>query len=111
MVTVKKNAVKSATSVGLPRPCGDRVMVRLCPVETSTPGGIVLPGQAQEQSREGHVVAVGPGRMLASGERAPVAVSVHDRVLVSTYAGERYGDKSENLMMVREDDIMATFPS
>ena len=63
------------------RPLGDKVVVRAATSDERTAGGIVLPDAARERPQQGSVVAVGPGRLLDNGERAPMAVQVGDTVI------------------------------
>ena len=90
------------------RPLRDRVVVRRLEEETTTAGGIVLPGSATEKQTQGIVVAVGDGVILDSGEKRPVGVSVNDKVLF----GESYNTSTvkidgEELLILSESDIYA----
>jgi len=88
-------------------PLGDRVVVKPLSAEEKTAGGIVLPDAAKEKPQRGKVIAVGPGRLLDSGERCPIAVKVGDEVLFAKYGGnESEGDKKE-VKILRESDILA----
>lgn len=98
-------ATKDATRTTI-RPTGDRVFVRRENMEEETPGGIVLPDQAQEKKAFGHIVAVGPGRLLASGERADMTLKVDDYVCFAPFA-ETITIDDEELIALREDDIYA----
>lgn len=89
------------------RPLADRVVVRQLEAETTTSGGIILPGNAAEKPNQGEVIAVGPGQTLDSGEVRPVAVSVGDRVLFGKYASTEHRVDGEELLIVREADILA----
>jgi len=88
------------------RPLHDRVLVRRADEETTTPGGIVLPGNAQEKPQMGEVVAVGDGKILESGERRSLDVKVGDRVYFGKYAGSEIKVGNEEYMIMREEDIM-----
>jgi len=88
------------------RPLHDRVLVRRAEEETTTPGGIVLPGNAQEKPQMGEVVAVGDGKILESGERRSLDVKVGDRVYFGKYAGSEIKVGNEEYMIMREEDIM-----
>ncbi|RMG37177.1 MAG: co-chaperone GroES [Planctomycetota bacterium] len=88
-------------------PLDDRVVVELVEAEETTPGGIVLPDTAKEKPQRGRVVAVGPGRLLDSGERCPVSVSVGDEVLFGKYSGTDVEVDGKELKVLRESDILA----
>lgn len=89
------------------KPLDDRVVVRAADSESKTAGGIVLPDNAKEKQQRGKVVAVGPGKLLDSGERAALAVSVGDEVLFGKYAGNDVKVNGEELKIMRESDILA----
>ena len=88
-------------------PLDDRVVVELVEAEETTPGGIVLPDTAKEKPQRGRVIAVGPGRLLDSGERCPVSVSVGDEVLFGKYSGTDVEVDGKELKVLRESDILA----
>lgn len=90
-------------------PLDDRVLVRPFDAEEVTPGGIVLPDVAKEKSQFGEVLEVGPGRMLADGSRAAVAVTVGDTILFSKYAGTEMKVAGEKLQMMRESEILGVY--
>jgi chaperonin GroES len=92
------------------RPLGDRVVVRPGKEEEVTRGGIVLPDTARKKPREGEVLAVGPGKMLDSGERAPVEVAVGDIVVYSEYGGTEIPVNGEELVILDEGSILAVNP-
>ena len=89
------------------RPLHDRVVVRRLAAETTTQGGIVIPDSATEKPIQGEVVAVGDGTLLDSGERRPLDLRVGDRVLFGKYAGTEVKLDGEELLVMREADIMA----
>lgn len=90
------------------RPLEDRVVVKPFEAEETTAGGIVLPDTAREKSLQGEVVAVGPGKLLEkSGERADMSVKVGDRVLYGKYAGTEIELNGEDVVILRENDILA----
>ncbi|MGL4461552.1 MAG: co-chaperone GroES [Planctomycetia bacterium] len=89
------------------KPLDDRVVVRAADSEEKTAGGIVLPDRAKEKQQKGEVVAVGPGRLLDSGERAALSVKVGDTVLFGKYAGNEVKVDGEDLKIMRESDILA----
>ena len=88
-------------------PLGDKVVVKRLEAETETSGGIVLPDSATEKPKEGRVLSVGDGRLLADGERAPHQVSEGDRVLFSQWAGSEVIVDEEELLIMNEEDILA----
>jgi chaperonin GroES len=88
------------------RPLQDRVVIRRMEEERTSAGGIVLPDSAQEKPVQGEVVAVGNGKVLDSGESRPLDVKVGDRVLFGKYSGTEVKIGDEDLLVMREDDIM-----
>lgn len=93
------------------RPLHDRVIVRRMEEETTSPGGIVIPGSAAEKPSQGSVVAVGKGKLLDSGELRVLDVKVGDRVLFGKYSGSEVKVEGEDLIVMREDEIMAIIES
>lgn len=87
------------------RPLGDRLVVKVVK-EEMTAGGIVLPDTAQEKPQIGEVIAVGPGRMLDSGERAKMEVAKGNKVLFAKYAGTEVKLSGENYLLIAEKDIL-----
>ncbi len=88
-------------------PLDDRVVVEPMEAEEVTAGGIVLPDAAKEKPQRGTVVAVGPGRLLDSGDRCPVAVEVGDEVLYGKYGGTDIEVDGTEYKILRESDILA----
>ena len=88
------------------RPLHDRVIVKRVEEETTTPGGIVLPGTAAEKPSQGKVLAVGNGKLLDNGSVRPLEVKVGDKVLFGKYAGNEVKVDGEDLIVMREEDIM-----
>ena len=88
-------------------PLEDRVVVRPHEAEEKTAGGIVLPDAAKEKQQRGTVIAVGPGRLLDSGERSAVSVQVGDEVLFGKYGGTEIEVDGEEVKILRESDILA----
>ncbi|MDO8954382.1 MAG: co-chaperone GroES [Gammaproteobacteria bacterium] len=88
------------------RPLHDRVLVRRAEEETTTAGGIVLPGSATEKPIKGEVVAVGKGKILENGTVRPLDVKIGDTVYFGKYAGTELKVDGEELLMMREEDIM-----
>ena len=89
------------------RPLDDRVVVEPVEAEEMTAGGIVLPSAAKEKPQRGTVVAVGPGRMLDSGERGGVSVSIGDVVIYGKYGGTDIEVDGDEIKILREADILA----
>ncbi len=89
------------------KPLDDRVVVEPLDAEETTAGGIVLPDAAQEKQQRGKVVAVGPGRLLDSGERCAVSVKVGDEVLFGKYGGSEIEIDGKDVKVLRESDILA----
>ncbi len=87
------------------RPLGDRVVLRAAKREEKTTSGIVLPDTAKEKPQEAEVVAVGPGH-FEDGKLVEVAVKVGDRVIFSKYSGTEVKFNDEELLIVREADIL-----
>ncbi len=88
------------------RPLQDRVIVKRMGEETTSAGGIVLPDSATEKPIRGEVLAVGPGKILDSGEKRPLDISVGDTVLFGKYSGTEVKLDDEELLVMREEDIM-----
>ena len=88
------------------RPLHDRVVVRRKEEETTTPGGIVLPGTATEKPVQGEVLAAGHGKILESGQVRPLDVKVGDTVLFGKYSGTEVKVNGEEVLVMREEDIM-----
>ena len=89
------------------RPLGDKVVVKALTSDERTAGGIVLPDTAKERPQQGKVVAVGPGRVLDSGDRAPMAVQVDDTVIFSKYGGNELKLDGEEYLILDQDSIYA----
>jgi chaperonin GroES len=89
------------------QPLGDRVVVRPSEKEEVTKSGIILPDTAKEKPQEGKVLAVGPGRLADDGKRIAMDVKVGDEVLYVKYGGTEVKIDGEELMILRESDILA----
>jgi chaperonin GroES len=89
------------------RPLHDRVLVKRVEEETKSPGGIVLPGSAAEKPSRGTVQAVGRGKLLDNGDVRPLDVKVGDHILFGKYSGSEVKVEGEELIIMREDEIMA----
>ena len=91
-------------------PLADRLVVRPIEREEVTKGGIVLPDTAREKPQEGEVLAVGPGRMSDDGKRLAMDVKVGDIVIYAKYGGIDYKLDDEDVLILRESDILAKKP-
>jgi len=89
------------------RPLDDRVIVQPNEAEETTAGGIVLPDSAREKPQRGTVVAVGPGKLLDSGNRGELSVAVGDVVIYGKYGGSEIEIDGEEMKILRESDILA----
>ena len=89
------------------QPLGDRVVIEREESETMTAGGIVLPDSAKDKPTRGIVISVGEGRLNKEGKRVVLQVKAGDRVLFTSYAGEQFKLGERELMLMREDDILA----
>ena len=88
------------------RPLHDRVVIKRMEEERTTAGGIVIPDSAAEKPIRGEVVAVGHGKILENGDVRPLDVKAGDKVLFGKYAGTEVKVESEDLLVMREEDIM-----
>jgi chaperonin GroES len=89
------------------QPLADRLVVRPIEREEVTKGGIVLPDTAKEKPQEGEVLAIGPGRLSEDGKRIAMDVKVGDRVIYAKYGGAEIRIDDEELVILRESDILA----
>ncbi|WP_019625030.1 co-chaperone GroES [Thioalkalivibrio sp. ALJT] len=89
------------------RPLHDRVIVKRMEEERTTPGGIVIPDSAAEKPVRGEVIAVGNGKILENGEVRALDVKAGDKVLFGKYSGTEVKVEGEDVLVMREDDIMA----
>ena len=89
------------------KPLDDRVVVEAMSAEETTAGGIVLPDSAQEKPQRGTIVAVGPGKLLDSGERGDLSVAVGDEVIFGKYGGSEIEVDGNEYKILRETDILA----
>lgn len=105
-MTAQAIASKAATEVKI-RPLHDRVIVRRLEEERRTAGGIVIPDTAKEKPIQGEVVAAGKGKLLENGDIRPLDVKVGDKVLFGKYSGTEVKVEGEDLLVMREDDVMA----
>jgi chaperonin GroES len=89
------------------QPLADRVLVKPMEKEEKTKSGIYLPDTAKEKPQEGEIMAVGPGKMTDEGKRIPMDLKVGDRVIYAKYGGTEIKVDDEELIILRESDILA----
>ena len=89
------------------KPLDDGVLVKQCDAEEITAGGIVLPDSAQQKPQRGIVTAVGPGKLLDSGERAKSSLKKGDEIFYAKYAGSEVKIGDEDYVILRESDVLA----
>ncbi|HIF34180.1 MAG TPA: co-chaperone GroES [Planctomycetes bacterium] len=89
------------------RPLDDRVIVQPIDAEETTAGGIVLPDSAREKPQRGTVVAVGPGKLMDSGQRGDLSVAVGDEVIYGKYGGSDIELNGNDVKILHESDILA----
>lgn len=108
MATATKTPAKkkSGGPINL-QPLGDRVVIEREESESRTAGGIVLPDSAKNKPSRGKVISVGDGKLLDDGSRSTLQVKAGDRVLFSSYAGDEFKLGDRELLLMREDDILA----
>ena len=92
-------------------PLDDRVVVKPLEQEGKTAGGIFLPETAKEKPQKGKIIAVGPGKVLENGERVPLSVKKGDLVLFAKYGGTEVEVSGEELLIIRESDLLAVIES
>ena len=91
------------------RPLQDRLVVKRTQEEEKTKGGIIIPDTAKEKPLEGVVVAVGSGKVVKGGKVIPLDVKAGDKVLFGKYSGTEVKVDGEELVLLREDDVLAVF--
>ena len=89
------------------KPLADRVIVRAAEAEEMTKGGIILPDTAKEKPQQGEVVAVGPGIVSDSGSLVDMTLKTGDKVLYGKYSGTEISVDGEDVLIMRESDILA----
>jgi len=89
------------------QPLGDRLVVKPTPKEEVTKGGIVLPDTVKEKPQEGKVIAAGPGKLTDDGKRIAMDVKIGDIVIYAKYGGTEIKEDGEELIILRESDILA----
>jgi chaperonin GroES len=106
VVVTNPNPVKEVGTVKI-RPLHDRVVVKRIEAQEQVRGGIIIPDTAKEKPQEAEVIAVGPGKVNDEGKRSPMDVKVGDRILIGKYSGSEIKLDDEELVIVREDEILA----
>lgn len=89
------------------RPLQDRILVRPLEEDEVKQGGIIIPDTAKEKPQEGEVVAVGSGRVLKDGDKQALEIKKGEKVLYAKYAGTEVKMNGEELLIMREDDVLA----
>ena len=88
------------------RPLGDRILVKRVKEEERTKGGIIIPDTAKEKPQEGKIVAVSKGKRDENGKLIPIEVKEGDKILFGKYSGSEFKHEGEDLLILREDDIL-----
>jgi chaperonin GroES len=104
---VAKTKTQGEQTVAKIRPVGDRVVVKPSAKEEVSKGGIIIPDTAKEKPQEGTVIAVGSGKLQDNGERSPMELKVGDKVLFAKYGGTEFKFEGDDLLVLRESDILA----
>ena len=91
------------------RPLHDRLVVRRIGAKETAKGGIIIPDTAKEKPQEGEVLAVGNGKLLEDGTKVPLDVKVGDRILFGKYTGTDIKIEGEDVLILREEDVLAVF--
>jgi chaperonin GroES len=104
--TAKPKKKTSGGPINL-QPLGDRIVIEREESESRTAGGIVLPDSAKNKPARGKVISVGDGRLLDDGSRSALQVKAGDRVLFSSYAGDEFKLGDRELLLMREEDVLA----
>jgi len=102
-----KTATKTPGTATKVKPLGENVLVKRIEAEEKTAGGIILPDSAKEKPKEGIVVAIGDGKLLEDGKRAAFSVTVNQRVIFSSYAGNEVKVDGDDFLLISESDILA----
>jgi chaperonin GroES len=89
------------------RPLADKILIKRLEAESKTKSGIVLPDSVKEKPKRGKILAVGDGKRLENGERAPFSVKKGDEVIFTSYAGTEIKIDGEEVIIMTEDDVLA----
>jgi chaperonin GroES len=90
------------------KPLADRIIIRPLEAEQKTAGGIIIPDNAKEKPQKGEVVAVGPGKIADNGAKIDMSLKNGDKVLYGKYSGTEINVDGEELLIMRESDVLAT---
>lgn len=107
MATATKTITKPKAATKTMQPLSDRVIIKASDRDETTASGIVLPDTAKEKPQEGLVIAVGPGRLNDKGVRVKPEVAAGDKVLFARYAGTEVKNGAEDLLILKESDVLA----
>ncbi|HUJ89257.1 MAG TPA: co-chaperone GroES, partial [Syntrophorhabdales bacterium] len=88
------------------KPLQDRLVIKRIEEEEKTKGGIIIPDSAKEKPQEGRVVAIGDGKTLESGQKAPLTVKPGDKILFGKYSGTEIKIDGEEHLILREEDVL-----
>ena len=89
------------------RPLHDRIVVKRIETQEQVRGGIIIPDTAKEKPQEAEVIAVGPGKILDDGKRAPMDVKAGERILIGKYSGSEIKIEEQEYVILREDEVLA----
>jgi chaperonin GroES len=89
------------------KPLGDRIVIQRQQAEEKTSGGILLPDTAKNKPQRGRILAVGDGKVMKDGTRRPLQVKVGDTVLFTSWAGDEFKQKGDEILLMREEDVLA----
>ena len=103
----RKPKKKKDNMIGKLRPLADRVVVKPVAKDEKTKSGIYIPDTAKESPQEGEIIAVGPGRLTDNGKRIAMDLKVGDRVIYTKYGGSEIKINDQELVIMRESDILA----
>jgi chaperonin GroES len=106
LLTIVKKRGKERDTMKV-KPLYDRLVVKRLEEEEKTKGGIIIPDAAKEKPQEGRVIAVGDGKVLENGQKAPLSVKVGDKILFGKYSGTEIKIDGDEHLILREDDVLA----
>jgi chaperonin GroES len=106
LLTILKKRGKERDTMKV-KPLYDRLVVKRLEEEEKTKGGIIIPDAAKEKPQEGRVIAVGDGKVLENGQKAPLSVKAGDKILFGKYSGTEIKIDGDEHLIMREDDVLA----